>query len=169
MKIDIMEYRIRNIDSINDWDGITKIINYFIEHDIAAYPDEKFENSFFSKMYNAAPDYPFLVVESGKDLVGFGYLHPFRSIKTMRKTATLTYFILPEFTGKGIGTLLLRKLIDGGKKMGICNFLAHISSHNEGSIRFHKKHGFEECGRFREVGSKFGKDFDMIWMQRIEA
>jgi len=42
---------------------------------------------------------------------------------------------------------------------------AHISSLNEGSIRFHLRHGFTECGRFRRVGRKRGQDFDMVWMQ----
>jgi len=49
--------------------------------------------------------------------------------------------------------------------MGIDTFLAHISSLNEGSIRFHLRHGFTECGRFRCVGTKRGQDFDMVWMQ----
>jgi L-amino acid N-acyltransferase YncA len=43
--------------------------------------------------------------------------------------------------------------------------LASISSRNDGSIRFHKKNGFRECGRFRRVGRKFGQDFDIVWMQ----
>jgi phosphinothricin acetyltransferase len=49
--------------------------------------------------------------------------------------------------------------------MGVDTFLAHISSLNEGSIRFHLRHGFTECGRFRCVGRKRGHDFDMVWMQ----
>ena len=52
--------------------------------------------------------------------------------------------------------------------MGVDNFMAHISSLNEGSIRFHLRHGFTECGRFRRVGTKNGRDFDMVWMQRLE-
>jgi phosphinothricin acetyltransferase len=44
--------------------------------------------------------------------------------------------------------------------------LASISSRNEGSLRFHRKHGFRECGCFEGVGRKFDQDFDVVWMQK---
>jgi phosphinothricin acetyltransferase len=86
----------------------------------------------------------------------------------MRRSAQVSYFILPEHTGRGLGKRLLDQLLDRGRSMGVDNFLAHISSLNEGSLRFHRRHGFTECGRFRRVGSKHGSDFDMVWMQRLE-
>jgi phosphinothricin acetyltransferase len=49
--------------------------------------------------------------------------------------------------------------------MDVDTILAHTSSRNTASIRFHRKHGFRECGRLRRVGRKFGKDFDVIWVQ----
>ncbi|MDX2435876.1 MAG: GNAT family N-acetyltransferase [Acidobacteriota bacterium] len=58
--------------------------------------------------------------------------------------------------------------VTDGRRLGITNFLAHISSGNEGSIRFHARHGFTECGRFLKVGEKAGRTFDMVWTQRIE-
>jgi phosphinothricin acetyltransferase len=45
--------------------------------------------------------------------------------------------------------------------------MAHISSLNEGSIRFHAARGFCECGRFRNIGIKHGRPFDMVWMQHL--
>lgn len=62
-------------------------------------------------------------------------------------------------------TQILKQFIIEGKELGISNLLANISSLNEGSINFHKKHGFRECGRFKNIGRKFEKDFDVIWMQ----
>lgn len=46
------------------------------------------------------------------------------------------------------------------------NLLASISSRNEQSLAFHRKRGFVECGRLRDVGVKFGKSFDVVWMQK---
>jgi len=51
--------------------------------------------------------------------------------------------------------------------MGITTILASISSLNEGSLAFHQKNGFRECGRFRDIGVKKGRSFDGIWMQRV--
>jgi len=35
------------------------------------------------------------------------------------------------------------------------------------SLNFHFKQGFKECGRFQRIGQKFGRDFDVIWMQKF--
>ncbi len=85
---------------------------------------------------------------------------------TFQHTAEVTYFISPEMTGKGLGSKILSFLETEGKKQGISCILANISSLNEGSIRFHKKHGFVECGRFRNVVKKKGILFDTVWMQK---
>jgi L-amino acid N-acyltransferase YncA len=62
---------------------------------------------------------------------------------------------------------MLNTLISDARKMKIKTVLASISSLNEESIHFHKKHGFLECGRFGSIGRKHGKSFDVVWMQKF--
>ena len=162
-----MEYTIRSV-SETDWSQITSIFNHFVEHSFAAYPEEPVEIDFFRKKHRDAPTYPFVIAAADDQVVGFAYLVPFNPVSTMRRSALLTYFIHPDHTGKRLGQRFLQLLLDDGKKLGISNFLAHISSCNEGSIRFHEREGFTECGRFLEIGVKGGRTFDMVWMQRIE-
>jgi phosphinothricin acetyltransferase len=69
-------------------------------------------------------------------------------------------------TGKGIGSQMLALLETSAKKHNISVILANISSKNTGSIRFHQKNGFIECGRFRNVGEKKNELFDTVWMQK---
>jgi len=52
-------------------------------------------------------------------------------------------------------------------KKGITNILANISSLNSRSIDFHKKNGFVECGRFKNVGRKKEQLFDTVSMQKM--
>jgi L-amino acid N-acyltransferase YncA len=162
-----VDYSIRLVNA-HDWHAVTDVFNQFVDLSMAAYPEERVGSEFFASKHRVAPDYPFLVVEAAARVVGFAYLSPVHPVATMRRSAQLTYFILPEHTGKGLGERLLDLLLDRGREMGVDNFMAHISSLNEGSIRFHRRHGFSECGRFRRVGSKHGRDFDMVWMQRLE-
>jgi L-amino acid N-acyltransferase YncA len=82
-------------------------------------------------------------------------------------TAEVSYFISQEHTGKGIGRNLLHYFEEEGKKKGITNILASISSLNPGSINFHLKNGFYECGRFKGVGKKNDRVFDLVWMQKM--
>lgn len=105
----------------------------------------------------------------GDRVVGFGFLRPYRNTEAFRHTAEITYFILPEHTRKGLGKRLLNVLEREADKMGITTLLANISSLNKQSLKFHKKNGFKRCGTFRKIGTKFGGDFDVVWMQKTLA
>jgi len=151
-----------------DWPDITAIFNHYVASSPAAYGDRPVDGAFFTRKHAAAPDYPFLVVDVAGEVAGFAYLAPFHVVATMRHTAVLTYFLSPRHTGRGLGSRLLDRLMDDGRRLGITNFVAHISSRNEGSLRFHFERGFEECGRIKAVGVKAGQGFDMVWVQRLE-
>jgi len=152
-----------------DWDPITAVFNCFVTESFAAYPDQPVDAAFFRDRHASHPMFPFVVAEIEGEGVGFAYLSPFYPVPTMRQTANLTYFLHPEFTGRGIGATFLEHLLEAGKTLGITNFMAHISSLNPGSIRFHLAHGFTDCGRFLNVGVKNGRSFDMVWFQKQQA
>lgn len=162
-----MDATIRAVEE-QDWPAITAIFNHYVANSLAAYPDEPVSGDIFKEKHLANPTFPFLVAEKDGAVLGFAYLSPFHHASTMKRSATLTYFIHPESTGSGLGKRFLDRLIDAGRALAITNFLAHISSANIGSIRFHARHGFAECGRFLRIGEKSGLEFDMVWMQRIE-
>jgi len=104
--------------------------------------------------------------QNGK-IVGFGMLRTHNPMPAFSQTAEVTYFIHPDHTGKGLGKMLLGYLERGAVERGITNILANISSLNPDSIKFHQKNGFMECGRFRKVGKKKGREFDTVWMQKM--
>jgi phosphinothricin acetyltransferase len=51
--------------------------------------------------------------------------------------------------------------------MGLNSILASVSSLNEASMIFHLRHGFVECGRFRNIGWKQGQAFDVVYYQKM--
>ena len=163
-----MEHLIRPVQD-TDWPAVTEIFNHFVVNSPAAYPEEPVDPDFFRNKHEAVVEYPFVVVEADGRIIGFAYLSAVHPVSTMRRSAQVTYFILPNHTGQGLGNRLLELLLEEGRSVGVDNFMAHISSLNEGSIRFHTRHGFKECGCFRRVGTKHGQDFDMVWMQRLET
>lgn len=153
---------------IEDGSQIIDIFNHYVENSFAAYPDNRIPHEFFQVFLETAKGYPFLGAkdEDGK-LLGFGMLRPYNLISTFSGTAEITYFISPEHTGKGIGQQMLDRLQVEAKKIGITCILASISSLNPGSLAFHKKNGFVECGRFVKIGRKKGREFDVVWMQKM--
>lgn len=162
-----MPYNIRPVND-DDADAIVSIFNYYVENSFAAYPDNKVGIEFYNTMKNLSVGYPFYIAETeNNEVAGFALIRPYHRAETIRRTAEITYFIDPKHTGKGIGEKFFNKLIESAKALGIDNILASISSLNEGSINFHIKHDFVECGRFRRAGKKQGHDFDIVWMQKF--
>jgi phosphinothricin acetyltransferase len=112
--------------------------------------------------------YPALTARDEQgNILGFGMLRAYSPFPTFSKTAEITYFIKPGYTGKGIGKRILESLIADAGAKGITSIIASISSLNEGSIEFHRKNGFVECGRLKEVGNKRGKTFTVVYMQKM--
>jgi phosphinothricin acetyltransferase len=148
-------------------ESVTEIFNHYIINSMAAYPHEPVSKMFFDRFLDMTHGHPALVIidETGWT-VGFAFFHPYRPDPSFRHTAEITCFILPDHTGKGLGTTVLKKLSLMGRKQGIKILLANISSLNPGSIHFHLKNGFRECGRFRGIGKKFDHVFDVVWMQK---
>jgi L-amino acid N-acyltransferase YncA len=154
--------------SETDKEDIVDLFNYYIEHSFAAYPEQKVPYGFFSLFLETCRNYPSIVARlPDGTLAGFGLLRSHNPMPAFRHAAEITYFVRPYMTGKGLGAKMLRHLEEAGIEQGITTILASISSLNEGSIRFHARHGFAECGRFFQVGIKKGVVFDTVWMQKI--
>jgi L-amino acid N-acyltransferase YncA len=162
-----MEYSLAPITA-PDGNAIIDIFNYYIENSYAAYPEHPVPYAFFGMFLEICRNYPSVIIKDPDGTVaGFGMLRPHNPMPAFARTAEITCFIRQDLTGNGLGPRILANLEDGGRKQAISTILASISSLNEGSIRFHRKHGFSECGRFEKVGMKKGVVFDTIWMQKF--
>ncbi|MBP8082427.1 MAG: N-acetyltransferase [Spirochaetes bacterium] len=145
---------------------VMDIFNYYAENEFSAFAEGRMPDKFFAMMLNSVINYPAYAVYENSLLAGFGFLHSYSPMGIFKKTASITYFLHPSFTRKGIGSTVLEKLIEDAAAAGIENIMAEIASENQVSINFHKKHNFVECGRFQSIAEKFDKKFDIIWMQR---
>jgi L-amino acid N-acyltransferase YncA len=162
-----MEYSIRPaVDE--DAGRIAEIFNHFIINTFAAYPSTPADESILSRMKGMAGRLPIYVVETSSGIVmGFAGLRPLHFSDTMRRSAEVTIFILPEHTRRGLGGQILAKMEEDAKALGVDTIIGGASSHNQPSLEFQRKHGFVESGTFRRVGRKFDQDFDIIWMQKF--
>ena len=68
--------------------------------------------------------------------------------------------------GRGLGTLLLQKLIEISESKGLWTLQCGIMRENIASIRLHKKCGFREIGYREKVGKQDGVWRDNIIMER---
>lgn len=158
--------------STEDIPGMLEVFNYYVENSFAAYIESSVGPDFFQAVQSEREQgeneyFPFYVIEEEGKIIGIGALRPYFPFPNFRHTGVVSYFISPGHTRKGHGSRMLDRLCSDARKKKMKSLLANVSSKNEASLNFHLKHGFIECGRFREVGTKFGKYFDIIWLQKF--
>jgi L-amino acid N-acyltransferase YncA len=145
---------------------IAAIFNHFVRRSFAAFPDRELETPVIRELLEQAKPFGCYVVESGRGPVGFGMIRPFYPFPNLMAAGEVTYFLCPGFTGRGAGTRLLGILGARAGELGMKSLVARVSSRNRRSIRFHRKNGFALCGTIRGVGTKFGKSFDVVILQK---
>jgi phosphinothricin acetyltransferase len=151
-----------------DREAVIDLFNHYIEHSFAAYPEEKVPYGLFDRFLELTEGYPAYTArdeESGGRFVGFAFLRPYHPLPSFLRAAEISCFLDPVYAGRGIGTRMLERIVAEAMRKGIDTILANVSSLNEASLRFHARRGFVECGRFKRVAKKKGRDLDAVWMQ----
>ncbi|MEM1365177.1 MAG: N-acetyltransferase family protein [Pseudomonadota bacterium] len=100
-------------------------------------------------------------------VIGFAYAGPHKPRNGYRFTVESSIYLAPRARNRGVGTALLQGIIAASERAGFRQMVAVIGdSANVGSILVHAKCGFEEVGVFKNVGFKFGRWLDVVFMQR---
>jgi phosphinothricin acetyltransferase len=111
--------------------------------------------------------YPLLVARTdAAPVAGFASFGDFRAWPGYRFTVEHSVHVADGLRGQGIGTALMRVLLERGAACGKHVMVAGIDAANDGSIRMHERLGFERTGHLKEVGWKFNRWLDLVFMQR---
>lgn len=109
--------------------------------------------------------YPVLVLEEDGEVIGYASYGPYRPFDGYKYSVEHSVYVRPDHHGRGYGRLLMETLIERARKGKVHMMIGGIASENEGSLVLHKKLGFVETGRMPEVGQKFGRWLDLVFMQ----
>ena len=108
-----------------------------------------------------------VAVDDADAVLGFASLSPFKARAAYAPTVEDSVYVHRDGRGRGIGELLLREILLLGTNHGFHSVMARIVGGHDASIALHRKCGFEEIGREREVGRKFGRWLDVVLMQHM--
>ena len=111
--------------------------------------------------------YPITVSLLDDRIVGWGSLSPYHPRSAYRNTVENSVYVHPEFQRRGIGSVILKDLIDRANTIGHQTIIAGIDASQTASIALHAKFGFEQVGHFKKLGLKFGRWLDVIYMQLL--
>ena len=114
------------------------------------------------------------VIEKDGRIEGYAYAHAFVGRAAYDWAAELTIYLDHDARRGGLGRVLYEALADRLKAMGVLNLYACIGYPQvedeyltRNSAQFHEHLGFTLAGTFHNCGYKFGRWYDMIWMEKI--
>ncbi|MGA3195696.1 MAG: N-acetyltransferase family protein [Terriglobales bacterium] len=148
---------------------LTEIYNYYVVNtpvtfDIEPYTVERREAWF--AQFGGSGRHRLLVAERDGTVLGYAGTTRFRPKAAYDTTAETTVYCAPEAVGKGIGSRLYAELFAGLKGEDVHRLVAGYALPNAATEALHRRFGFEVVGVFSENGRKFGKYWDVCWVEK---
>ena len=149
--------------------AITRIYAHAVQHGTASFELDPPDANEMTRRFEAldAGGFPYLVAEEESDVLGYAYAGPYRARPAYRFSVEDSVYIAPDAQRRGLGRLLLERLIAESETRGYRQMIAVIGdSAQHASIALHAALGFRMIGTFEAVGWKFGRWLDSVLMQR---
>ncbi|MEG3143489.1 N-acetyltransferase family protein [Sphingomonas sp. RT2P30] len=155
----------------SDATAIAAIYGHHVLHGTATFdtdpPDAAFWRDKIAAL--AGRGWPFVVAEAEGTVIGYAYATQFRDRPAYREACEDSIYVAPDAIGRGVGRALLAVLLERAAASGFREVLAVIGGAETASVALHARLGFVETGRMRNVGIKFGRRLDTLYMQRSLA
>ena len=152
-----------------DLPRLTEIYNHYVVNTPVTFDAEPHtverRQAWFAQ-FGAEGRYRLLVGEENGVVVGYAGTTRFRPKAGYDTTVETTVYCAPEAVGKGIGKRLYAALFEALRGEDIHRFVAGYALPNPATAALHERFGFEVVGVFRENGRKFGKYWDVCWVER---
>lgn len=161
-----------------DLAAIDDIFNHYVRTSTCTFMVEPMTPEERRAWYAAhGPDHPVLVFEdeehaqgprvAGHSILGWASLNPYNPREAYGHTVDLSIYVRDGHRRRGVGRALLGELLGYARSAGHHVVLAQVAADQEPSLSLHRSFGFQEVGRLREVGFKFGRWLDVVVLDHI--
>ena len=150
-----------------DAQAVCAIYDYHVAHGTASFDSEgPSDGEWAAKIGEIlSHGWPFLVAERGGEVLGYAYATQFRPRAAYARTCENSIYVADAARGGGVGSALLGHLLEAAHNCGFEQMIAVIGGGEPASVALHGKLGFVHAGRMRNVGFKFGRKLDTVYMQ----
>ncbi len=161
--------------TLEDAQRLCEIYNYYIEHTAITFEIDTLSiEEFRNRIADISKVYPYFVAYEGDEILGYAYATRFHPRAAYDWCVEVAIYLDHTQKGRGIGSKLYYELEKFLKAQNVLNVYACIAYTDEedeyltnGSMKFHESYGFNLNGKFKKCGYKFGKWYDMIWMEKF--
>ena len=160
---------------LEDAERILEIYSYYVRNTAITFEyDVPKLSEFQSRMKKTMEKYPYLVIEENGTIQGYAYSGAFIGRAAYDWSWEMTVYLDHAVQKRGLGRMIYEALENRLSKMGILNLYACIGYPiaedeylNKNSVEFHTRLGYTKVGEFYKCGYKFGRWYNMIWMEKI--
>ncbi|MDO4292235.1 MAG: GNAT family N-acetyltransferase [Eubacteriales bacterium] len=128
---------------------------------------------FAARIRHTLERYPYLAAELDGRLVGYAYAGPFHERAAYDWAVETSIYVEKNRRGEGIGRQLydaLEKALLAQHILNLNACIAYPEKEDEyltrDSVRFHDRLGYRTVGEFHQCGYKFGRWYNMVWMEK---
>jgi phosphinothricin acetyltransferase len=150
----------------SDLVAINDIYNHYVFRSTCTYQEEaepiELRWTWFA---NHGEKYPVTIATIDDRIVGWGALSRYHPRSAYGKTVENSVYVHHEMHRRGIGAAILMDSIVRARALQYRTIIASIDGDQTASLALHAKFGFEKVGHFKEVGFKFGRWLDVVYLQ----
>lgn len=159
-----MDARIR-LATVEDIGRIKEIYTPYVENTVL---NSEYKvptmNELVERFELVTKDFPWLVCEIEGEIAAYTYASkPFKR-EGYKWTAELSVYTDSKYHGKRLASALYESILEILKLQGYYNIYACVLSVNEGSAKFHERHGFKTISIFPKMVYKHNQWIDIMWM-----
>ena len=151
-----------------DLGALTKIYNHYVLTSHVTFDTESFSvaerQPWFAQFDGGR--YQCWIAELNGAIAGYACSQNFKAKVAYQTSVEVSVYLAPGHGSKGGGRMLYDKLLGRLAGQDLHRAYAGVAQPNEASMRLHAALGFEEAARFSEVGRKFERYWDVVWLER---
>jgi phosphinothricin acetyltransferase len=152
----------------SDLPAITAIYNHYVRTSPCTFDIEPWSvesrGPWFER-FDGTRWHCFVADEAGV-IAGYGCSGEFKPKAAYRTSVEVSIYVAADRQRGGIATALYGALFPELVGRGVHRAYAGITLPNAASVALHRRFGFADAGLYREVGYKFDRYWDVMWMER---
>jgi len=113
------------------------------------------------------PRHPVVVAESGTQVVAWASLNSFNPRQCYDHVADISVYVERSWRGKGVGRVLLTRLVGLGRSLGFHKLVLACFPTNKPGVALYERMGFVPVGLYREQGLLDGQWVDVLIMEQL--